>query len=81
VTRPGLRLRIGRDGQVHAETIGFVGEACLDVVPLVEQLVAAQVVASHYLPEFFEQQGTEDATREDATEAEPVRYVTEEDRS
>ncbi len=80
MTRPGVRLRIGRDGQVSAETIGLTGEACLDVVPLVEQLVAARVVDSHYLPEFF--QPTEDAsTREDAIEAEPVPYVTEEDQS
>lgn len=79
MTRPALRLRIGRDGRVHAETIGFTGEACLDVVPLVEQLVAAQVVDSHYLPEFFQQQATDAVTREDTTEAEPVRYVTEGD--
>jgi hypothetical protein len=80
VTRPAIRLRIGRDGRVQAETVGMTGESCLDVVPLVEDLVAAQVVASRYLPEFFAAAGADAASAEvteQGADTEQVRYVTD----
>ena len=83
MTRRGLRVRIGPDGRLRAETLGFVGEACLDVVPLVEQLLDGEVVESQYLPEFFTTAatGTTTAVEEDELDREPPRYVTERERS
>lgn len=87
MTSRAVRLRIGRDGRIQAETIGMTGESCLDVVPLVEDLVAAQVVASRYLPEFFAPAAPASAEQDEVTEeaadsvrdSEQVRYVTDQD--
>lgn len=68
MTRPAIRLRIGRDGRVEAETIGLAGESCLDIVPLVEDLAAARVVSSRYRPEFFTSSAS---ASNDATAEEP----------
>lgn len=83
MTRPGLRVRIGRDGRVHAETVGITGEACLDLVPVVEDLVAARVVASAYLPEFFAAGASATAAgtseEDDDTAEDAARHVPEQE--
>ncbi len=45
-------VTIGRDGSVSAETRGIVGSACLDVIPLLEDLLGGQVIDSALTPDY-----------------------------
>ncbi len=51
-----VQLRIRPDGTIHAETLGFHGEACLDVFPLLEKLLDAEAVDSSFKPEYYQKQ-------------------------
>ena len=46
-------VRISRDGRVDAHTEGTVGAACLDVIPLLEDLLDAVVTESRYTRDFY----------------------------
>lgn len=45
-------VRIGSDGSIHAETMGIQGEACLDYVEILEELLEAQSVTSSFTPDY-----------------------------
>ena len=45
-------LVVGPDGQCRAETSQITGEKCLDVIPLLEDLLEGQAVSSSYTAEF-----------------------------
>ena len=47
-------VRIAPDGSVQAETKGIKGDACLDSIQLLEDLLEAQTVASSFTPEYRE---------------------------
>lgn len=47
-------VRIAPDGSVQAETKGIKGNACLDSIQLLEDLLEAQTVASSFTPEYHE---------------------------
>lgn len=63
----GLRIRIGRDGRMYADTVGVTGGECLALVPVVEELMAARTVRSRYLPEFFDTRRDTDAAQSHET--------------
>jgi hypothetical protein len=48
-----VRVRIRPDGRIEAETIGFVGESCLAVIPDLEDLLVAKTTESHVTEEYF----------------------------
>ena len=49
-------VKIQPNGEILVETLGIKGEACLDVIDLMEQLLQAETVDSSYTKEYFEQQ-------------------------
>ena len=48
-----LVVELAADGRVRAHTEGIAGPACLDAVPLLEDLLEAVAVDSRYTHEFF----------------------------
>ena len=49
-----VRLRLYPDGRVQAETAGIKGPACASVLPLLEQLLDAEVVESAWTEEYYQ---------------------------
>jgi len=49
-----VRLRLYPDGRVEAETVGIKGPACTHVLPLLEQLLDAEVVESAFTEEYYQ---------------------------
>lgn len=47
-------VRIAPDGSVEAETKGVKGDACLDSIQLLEDLLEARTVASSFTSEYHE---------------------------
>ena len=47
-------VRIAPDGAIHAETQGIKGEACLDYIEALEDLLDAETVHSGFTPEYNE---------------------------
>lgn len=47
-------VTIGRDGSIKAKTLGIKGKACVDYLPLLEDLLDAEVVDSAFTPEYTE---------------------------
>ncbi len=46
-------VRIARSGAVDARTEGMHGNECLDVVPILEELLEGHVVDSRYTEDFY----------------------------
>ncbi len=46
-------VRIARNGQVEAHTEGVLGAACLNVIPMLEDLLDAAVTESRYTRDFY----------------------------
>ena len=57
-----IQIKIRPDGTIEAETLGFTGKKCLDLIPLLEKLTDAKVVDSDYKQEYYEEENvlTED---------------------
>ncbi|MDR2252845.1 MAG: DUF2997 domain-containing protein [Bifidobacteriaceae bacterium] len=57
-TWPGLapgeriRLRIAPDGSIVAETLGITGAKCVEVIPMLEELLEAQTVESAFTADY-----------------------------
>lgn len=47
-----ISVTIGPDGKIRATTLGIEGKACLDYIPLLEDLLDAEVVESAFTPEY-----------------------------
>lgn len=47
-------VRIAPDGAIHAETEGIKGEACLDYIEALEDLLDAQTINSDFTDEYTE---------------------------
>jgi len=54
MTQQRLVLRIAPDGAVHAETQGIKGEACLDYIEILEDLLDAETINSDLTAEYTE---------------------------
>lgn len=48
-------VKIQVNGEIQVETLGIKGEACLDVIDLMEQLLQAETVDSSFTEEYYEQ--------------------------
>lgn len=49
-----IKIEIGADGKINAETIGIKGDDCLKYIELLEKLLDAQTVDSGYTKEYYE---------------------------
>ena len=58
-------VTVNRDGSIKAETLGIKGKACLDYVPLLEELLEAETVQSEFTAEY---QGVDQHVTRAATE-------------
>lgn len=47
-----LRIRIKPNGEIDAETVGLKGEACLEYIRILEELLAAETVESSFTDEY-----------------------------
>lgn len=45
-------VTVNRDGSIKAETLGIKGKACLDYVPLLEELLEAETVESGFTADY-----------------------------
>ncbi|MDR0869524.1 MAG: DUF2997 domain-containing protein [Planctomycetaceae bacterium] len=50
-----IQIRLRPDGTIEAETLGFKGKSCLELVPLLEKLTGGKVIDSDYTSEFYEE--------------------------
>ena len=48
-----IRIAIRPDGKVQAEVQGIKGRACTDYVKILEEILSAEVLDSHYTPEYY----------------------------
>jgi len=51
-----IRIEITPNGEIHAKTIGMDDESCLDLVPILEDLLDAETVSSEFTEEFLRAQ-------------------------
>jgi hypothetical protein len=54
-------VTLGRDGTVRAETSGIHGHACLDAIPLLEDLLDAEVIDSSVTADYHVTEASTDA--------------------
>jgi hypothetical protein len=47
-----LRIRIKPNGEIEAETVGIKGEACLEYIRILEELLEAETVRSSFTDEY-----------------------------
>ncbi|EOD63389.1 DUF2997 domain-containing protein [Amycolatopsis vancoresmycina] len=47
-----VTVTIGKDGSISAETHGVTGSKCLDYIPLLEDLLGAETVASEFTEDY-----------------------------
>ena len=50
--RKQIRVSVAPDGSINAETLGFVGEECLDTVAVLEDLLDAVSVSSAFTEDY-----------------------------
>ena len=55
MSKEQIIVKIQADGEIKVETLGMKGEACLDVIELMEQLLQAETIDSAYTAEYYEQ--------------------------
>lgn len=49
-----VKIEIGIDGKIKAETLGIKGKKCLDFIQTLEQMLDAQTIDSEYTKEYLE---------------------------
>jgi hypothetical protein len=54
-------VTLGRDGTVRAETVGIQGQACLDAIPLLEDLLDAEAIDSSLTADYYVTDASVDA--------------------
>ncbi|MER1998802.1 MAG: DUF2997 domain-containing protein [Lysinibacillus sp.] len=62
MTSEKIIVKIQSDGEIKVETIGMKGEACLDVIELMEQLLQAETIDSAYTAEYYEAKNKNSST-------------------
>ncbi|AYD90640.1 DUF2997 domain-containing protein [Actinomyces sp. 2119] len=60
-----LKVSVGPDGTVDAETIGFVGSSCLPQVGVLEDILEAVATESAFTADYYAAQGV---SQQDTTE-------------
>ena len=58
-----ITVRVRPDGTVEAMTHGVKGTHCLGYVGVLEELIAAKAIDSHFTYEFYEYAGEQDSVR------------------
>ncbi len=67
-----IAVTIGADGKISAATLGITGKECLAYIPLLEDLLGAEVVDSAFTTDYAAQPvGTVDAATETVHEQRP----------
>lgn len=59
-----IAVTIRADGTIEAETLGITGDACLEYLPLLENLLDAEVVGSSFTSDYDEGRSQSDAVAE-----------------
>lgn len=49
-----VRIEIGIDGKIKAETLGIKGKKCLEFIQILEQMLDAETIDSEYTSEYIE---------------------------
>lgn len=49
-----IKVRILQNGQVEVETQGIKGRGCTEYIAVLEELLKAETIDSHYTPEYYE---------------------------
>jgi len=49
-----LQVRIYPDGKIDAKTLEIKGEACMDYIKIMEELLQARTVESAYTEEYYQ---------------------------
>lgn len=62
MSKEQIIVKIQADGEIKVETLGMKGEACLDVIELMEQLLQAETIDSAYTAEYYEQKNLNSST-------------------
>lgn len=52
MSRRRIAVTINPDGSIEAETLGITGETCLEYLPLLEDLLAAETVESAFTADY-----------------------------
>lgn len=72
MARQRIAVTIGADGKISAATLGITGKECLEYIPLLEELLDAEVVESAFTAEYAVQPvGTVEAATETVHEQRP----------
>lgn len=53
-----IKIRISRDGEIQAETLGMAGKQCLKYISVVEKLADAVCDDSDFKPDYYESEET-----------------------
>lgn len=51
-----IRIAIYPDGRVQADVEGVKGKACTDYIGVLKDMLKAEVIESHFTPEYFSEQ-------------------------
>ena len=54
-----IRLAIYPDGRVQADVEGIKGKACTDYIGVLKDMLKAEVIDSHFTPEYYGEQSVE----------------------
>ncbi len=68
-----IRIAIFPDGRVQAEVQGVKGVACTNYIDILEKLIDAEVVDSHYTPEYENANTLEQRVDEVSEQSVPLR--------
>ena len=66
-----LQIRIFPDGTIQAASQGISGKACTEYIRVLEEMLEAEAVESHYTPEYYA--GDEVAAEQSAAETVPTQ--------
>jgi len=67
-----LIIKIKKDGTVEAETIGIMGEKCLNYMDPISKLINGKIVDSRFTKDFY---GTEDVSEEEMNNIKPIEEI------
>jgi hypothetical protein len=59
MTHKQIRVEISAEGVIRAETVGIVGQKCLDYVVLLEQMMDAESTESSFTDDYLRNEDTE----------------------
>ncbi|MFC7679088.1 DUF2997 domain-containing protein [Paenibacillus sp. GCM10028914] len=59
MSKKSIRIQIFADGQIKADVMGVKGKSCMDYAEVLEQLLDAEIVDSHFTAEYYENEQLE----------------------